>query len=229
MAQAKNTNRLIRRLSGTAGFSLTEVLVASTLMLVMLAAVYGIWFGLQRTYSFVDEDMKAQSEARSALNEMVELIRTAREPDFAVAEELDLVIVRAEPNLLIVWSDVDRDPYHDLELVRYRVDYDPEVRTLYRDVSQTGDPTFATGTTTRLVGNWVSNDADEGDWLYSYTAMNGTTLDMTEALPGDPPHVADPTQIREVEILLLVDVVVGKSPEHHELTSVVQPRNLRTY
>ena len=55
-------------------------------MLVILAAVYGIWFGMQRTYGFTDEDMKAQSEARAAMNEMVEFIRTAREPDFAVAE-----------------------------------------------------------------------------------------------------------------------------------------------
>ena len=26
----------------------------------------------------------------------------------------------------------------------------------------------------------------------------------------------------------MVDVIIGKSPEHHELSSVVQPRNLRT-
>ena len=228
MARTKTLRRVASRLSGTEGFSLTEVLVASTIMLVMLAAVYAIWFGLQRTYSFVDEDMKAQSEARGALNEMVELIRTAREPDFAVAEDLDLVIVRAEPNLLVVWSDVDRDPNHDLELVRYRVD--TEERTLYRDVSQTGDDSFATGTTTRLVGNWVSNnDDEEGNWLYSYRNMNGTTPVMTEGTQEDPAHVEDPTQIREVQILLLVDVIVGKSPEHHELVSVVQPRNLRTY
>jgi hypothetical protein len=172
--------------------------------------------------------MKAQSEARTALNEMVELIRTAREPDFAVTEGLDLVIVRAEPNLLVVWSDVDRDPGHDLELVRYRVD--TEERTLYRDVSQTGDYSFATGTTTRLVGNWVSNNDDEvGNWLYKYRTMNGTSPAMTEGTEGDPSHVEDPTQIREVQILLLVDVIVGESPEHHELVSVVQPRNLRTY
>ena len=226
MARAKMLHRLTRRLSGTEGFSLTEVLVASTLMLVMLAAIYAIWFGLQRTYSFVDEDMKAQSEARAALNEMVELIRTAREPD-GIPEPLDLVIVRAEPNLIIVWSDVDRDPGHDLELVRYRVD--PEERTLYRDVSQTGDDSFATGTTTRLVGHWVSNNDEEDNWLYTYRTMNGTTPAMTEGTVDDPTHVEDPTQIREVQILLLVDVVVGKSPEHHELVSVVQPRNLRTY
>jgi Tfp pilus assembly protein PilV len=206
---------------------LIEVLVASVLMLVILAAVYGVWFGLQRTYSFTDEDMKAQSEARAAMNEMVELIRTAREPESAVAEDLDLVIVRAEPNQLVLWTDVDRDVAHDLELVRFRVDADS--RTLYRDTSDTGDPTFAGGSSTRLVGTWVSNDDDSADWLFRYVGMNGAALTMTEATETDPAHLPDPTQIREVTILLMVDVVVGKAPEHHELRSVVQPRNMRTY
>jgi prepilin-type N-terminal cleavage/methylation domain-containing protein len=217
----------MRRLTKGEGFSLTEVLVASALMLVILAAVYGIWFGMQRTYGFVDEDMKAQTEARLAMNEMVEFIRTSREPDTAVAEGLDLVIVRAEPNALTCWTDVDRDASHDLELVRFRVDV--ASRTLYRDTSHTGDPTFTTGTMNRMVGVWVSNDSDVADWLFNYVGMNGAPLAMTTAAPGDPTHVEDPTQIREVHILLKVDVIINKAPEHHELSSVVQPRNLRTY
>jgi prepilin-type N-terminal cleavage/methylation domain-containing protein len=225
------SNRLLRkrllRLTRQEGFSLTEVLVASVLMLVILAAVYGIWFGMQRTYGFTDEDMKAQSEARAAMNEMVEFIRTAREPETSVAENLDLVIVRAEPNMLICWTDADRDANHDLELVRFRVD--GVNRSLYRDTSQTGDITFATGTMTRLVGSWVSNSDDTGMQLFKYVGMNGAPLTMTEGTASDHTHVEDPTQIREVHILLMVDVVIGKRPEHHELSSVVQPRNLRTY
>jgi hypothetical protein len=202
--------------------------VASLLMLVVLAAAYGIWFGLQRTYAFTDEDLKAQTEARAALNEMVELIRTAREPEFPVAEDMDLVIVRAEPNSLVVWTDVDRDANHDLELVRFRVD--TETRTLYRDdAGQDGDLSFDTGSTTRLVGSWVSNNDDPANWLFRYVGMNGSSLPMTADAPGNPAHLVDPTQIREVEILLMVDVVIGRSPERHELRSVVQPRNLRSY
>jgi len=209
---------------------MVELLTAAALLLVVLAAVYGIWFGLQRTYSFTEEDMKAQTEARAAMNEMVELIRTAREPDFYTTAALDVVIVRAEPNLLVVWTDMDRDADHDLELVRFRVDIPNHL--LYRDDShsQTSDLTFAAGTSVRLVGNWVSNDAvTEANWLFSYRGKGSTALPLTEAAPGDPPHVADPTQIREVRIRLMVDVQKGKLPEHHELVSVVQPRNLRTY
>ena len=227
MTLMANMRRLLRRTSGQGGFTLVELLMASVLLLVVIAAVYGIWFGLQRTYSFADEDMTAQSEARAALNEMVEFIRTAREPNTAVASDMDMVIVRAEPNLIVLWTDVDRDAAHDLELVRFRVDID--TRSLYRDDSQTGDITFAGGSTTRLVGSWVSNDFDADDHLFRYVGTNGAALALTTAVAGDPAHLIDPTQIREVHILLKVDVIIGDRPEYHELGSVVQPRNLRQY
>jgi prepilin-type N-terminal cleavage/methylation domain-containing protein len=227
MRRTRQSRTRLSRLSKGEGFSLIEVLMASLLMLVVLAAVYGIWFGMQRTYGFTDEDMRAQSEARTAMSELVEFIRTAREPESHVAEDLDMVIVRAEANSLVFWTDVDRDASHDLELVRFRVD--SSTRTLYRDTSDTGDINFANSTQVRLVGNWVSNNDQPGNALFSYVGMNGTSLPMTTGTAGDPSHVEDPTQIREVHILLMVDVVMGKSPEHHELSSVVQPRNLRSY
>ena len=232
MTRTRQPWRSVRRLSRAGGFSLVEVMVAALLMLVILAAIYGIWFGLQRTYSFTDEDMRAQTEARGAMGEMVELIRTAREPDDpTLAAELDMVIVRAEPNSLVVWTDMDRDINHDLELVRFRVDSNPEARVLYRDDSQEGDPVFPadSSTSTRLVGSWVSNSDEVGKWLFTYLGRNGATLPMTVGTAGDPTHVIDPSKIREVHITLMVDVVMGKSPEHHELRSVVQPRNMRTY
>ena len=205
-----------RRLSGEGGFSLVELLVAMVIMIVILGAIYGIWFGLQRSYSFTNDDMTAQEQARSALNEMVELIRTARQPDPAPSEALGLVIVAANANSLVVWTDSDRDSAHDLELVRFRVDTD--ARTLYRDDSQSGDPTFSGSTSVRLVGNWVSNS--ETKPLFSYVSANGSTLTVP---------VADPTQIRQVAINLSIDVFIDKAPIAHLLSSVVQPRNLRQY
>jgi prepilin-type N-terminal cleavage/methylation domain-containing protein len=214
------------RVSGQEGFTLIELLIASVLILVVMGAVFGIWLGLQRTYTFADEDMKAQSEARAALNEMVEFVRTAREPGSYVGSDMNLAIVRAEPNALVLWTDVDRDAAHDLELVRFRVD--TGTRSLYRDDCQTADGTFASSTSTRLVGSWVSNDTAPEDWLFTYMGVNGTALDMEESAT-DPLHVVDPTRIREVRIVLKVDVVMGESPQYHELASTVQPRNLRTY
>lgn len=206
---------LIRsRLRGSEGFSLVELLVAMLVMVLVLFAIYGIWSGLQRTYAFTDEDMKAQREARAALAEMVEFIRTARQPDTPPTEALNLAIVSADANELVCWTDVDRDPDHDLELVRFRVD--TVERTLYRDDSQTGDLTFSDSYSTRLVGNWISND--EATPLFTYKSINGTEL----ASP-----VAEPMNIGQVHIDLHIDIETGKSPIAHQLSSVVQPRNLR--
>lgn len=237
MSENKPSRRLLGRLRKAEGFSLTEVLMASLLLMVVLAAVYGIWFGLQRTYAFTDDDLKAQEEARQAMAEMVEFIRTAREPDgsgYPSADILDAAIVRAEPNALICWADVDRDSNHDLELVRFRVDL--VERTLYRDTRQHEDVTDLSfpeddTTMTRLVGNWVSNTEnalDSSDWLFNYVGMNGAELEMTPDGSGKP-IIEDPTQIREVHIRLKVDVILDKAPVHHELNGVVQPRNLRSY
>jgi hypothetical protein len=196
-----------------------ELLIAMALLMVVLIAVYGIWFGLQRTYSFTDDDMKAQAEARKALNEMVEYIRTARIPENPPTDSLAMVIVSAEGNSLVCWTDTDRDPDHDLELVRFRVD--PETRTLYRDESELADVTFASAHSVRMVGSWVSNNDDLP--LFTYAGANG------EPLPTDEGPVTDPTQIREVTIDLRIDVYTEQAPIAHELRSVVQPRNLRQY
>lgn len=204
------------RFTGQKGFTTVELLVAMVLMLVVLAGVYTIWFGLQRTYSFTDDDMAAQQQARTALSEMVEAIRTARQPEPAPSQDLDFVIVSADANSLVCWTDVDRDPLHQVDLVRYWVN--TATRTLYRDDFGTVAAPSSTAQTVRLVSNSVSNNAARP--LFTYTQANGTVL---------PTPVADPTQIREVTIDLLIDIAVDRAPISHELRTVVQPRNLRQY
>lgn len=200
------------------GFTLVELLVAMVLMLVVMGAIFGIWFGLQRAYTFTEDDMSAQQQARTALAEMVELIRTARQPDPAPTEALSVVIYHADKNSLTLWTDVDRDADHTLELVRFRVD--PATRTLYRDTdtSHTNDPTFSSAVSVRLVSNWVSNDEDTP--LFSYVGADGLVMDTP---------VADTTFIREIVIDLRIDVYEANRPMAHHLRSAVQPRNLRQY
>lgn len=216
--------RARRRLRQHEGFTLVELVVATVLMLVVLAGIYTIWFGLQRTYSFTEDDMGAQQQARTALAEMVEAIRTGRQPDNPPDVSLDLAIVSADANELICWTDVDRDPAHTLELVRYRVD--TSTRTLYRDDFGTPEEIYAdhwadhdwfgSSDSVRLVGNWLSNTSEKP--LFTYVDANGSTL---------PTPVSDPTKIREVAIDLLIDIDTERAPISHELRSVVQPRNLR--
>lgn len=211
--------RMVRR---QGGFTMVELLTAMALMMVVMAAIFGIWFGLQRAYTFTEDDMSAQHQARTAMAEMVELIRTARQPDPAPTEALGVVIYYADENALVCWTDVDRDSAHTLELVRFRVD--PSTRTLYRDTDQdhTNDPTFASAPAVRLVSNWVSNGtSSQGKVpLFSYIGADG--------VPMETP-VEDVTLIRQVVIDLRIDVYESNRPIAHQLRSVVQPRNLRQY
>ena len=199
-----------------AGFSLVEVLVAMGILLVVMGAIFVVWLGMDRTYAFTQDDVIAQQQARQALGEMIEYIRTARMPSAPPSEELEKPIVEADSNSITIWTDTDRDPSHDLELVRFRVDQATGV--LYRDQSDEMDITFSTGTSVRLVTSDVAND-DELP-LFDYYDFNGNLI----ATP-----VADPWAIREVHINLRVDLDSDRSPVPHLLRSIVQPRNLRQY
>lgn len=220
--------RVARHRRQEAGFSLIELLVAMLVMTIVLAAIYAIWFGLQRTYAFTEDDMNAQQEARNALNEMVELLRTARQPDdddiaeltSASSADLDMILVYGSDTEIIFWSDVDRDAAHDLELIRFAVKTDE--RTLWRDVSQTGDRNFTADTTSvRLVGRWLSNDSSLP--LFEYK----TGADQTIATPLDA--IVDLLSVRQIAITLAIDIDVEKRPIRHRLSTVVQPRNLRSF
>jgi prepilin-type N-terminal cleavage/methylation domain-containing protein len=215
--------RRLRAAAGTdreRGMTLVELMIAAMLMLVLLGAVYGIWSGLDRTFAFTNDDLAAQEQARMAMGEMVEYIRTARVPADPPTEALDAVITSASPNQITLWTDVDRDPDHEPELIRFRVDED--TKTLWRD--QAGnDGVFANGTATRLVSQNIRNSASRP--LFQFQGSNDATL-AADAMTG---QVADPTDIRSVSIDLLVDVYVDQRPITHELTSIVQPRNLRQY
>lgn len=197
------------------GISLIELLIAMMLFFVIVGAIYGIWLRLEKTYAFTNEDLLAQQQARSAMGEMVEYIRTARTPENPPSEALNGAIVYADTTVLRLWTDTDRADDHGLELVQFRVDENAKV--LYRDAAS--DTYTFPGTSVRLVSTNVANDATTNP-LFTYFDSTGTQL----ATP-----VAAPSDIREVHITLRVDVVEGSSPTTHVLTSIVQPRNLRQY
>ncbi len=237
MSNCRRFRTVGRQISAQSGVSLMELLVVMVIMFVVLGAIYTIWFGLQRTYSFTDDDITAQSQSQTALSEMVESIRTARLPvTGSTPQYLFMVIVRADRNELIAWTDIDRDSQHRLELVRYRVD--TVSRNLYRDNYGRADVAqfhnysqliAADPISTLLVGHWLSDryalpsGNSEYAELFSYFDGSETQLSTTSG------PVADPTQIRQVKIDLLVDVRTDFAPIAHELTAVVQPRNLRQY
>jgi Tfp pilus assembly protein PilV len=210
---------LRRSLAGQAGVSLIELLVASLLLLVIMGAIFAVWQGLSRTYAFTEDDITVQEEARLAMTEMVEYIRTARQPTSVSSVELDAVIVDAGPFSLSLWTDVERDGSHSLQLVRFRVSPDPLLThpsgtsfELLREVDSSATGAFV-DPPTRLVSSDVANDSAAYP-LFTYRNALGEETD-------------DITRIRQIEINLRVDVDTGRRPATNVLTSVVQPRNLK--
>jgi len=201
------------------GYSLVEVLVVMLIMVVILGAIYGVWESLTRTYEFAEEDMVAQTQARVAMAEMVEYIRTARQPDTVAVPSLDAVITDAQSHSITMWTDTLRDGTHDLQLVRFRVSPNPldahPSGTHFELWREQGDS--ITGLfddpPVRLVTTDVGNDSATYPLFTYRDALGAATTDITK--------------IREVEISLRIDVDPDRSPATNVLTSTVQPRNLR--
>lgn len=233
---------------GQQGMTLIELLVASVLLLVVMGAVYSIWSGLQNTFEFTNDDMVAQDQARSAMGEMVEAIRTARLP-LSAPPGYDNVIPVAQRNSIMIWTDINKDANHDLELILFEV----RGRALYRDEAILSGNVITGYVITgwkpeRLVSPNVSNgrdsshpdaDTDKALWLFTYYDANGKRLDFDRNRllfddeegtdPGLLGEIETPSAIREVCINLQVDIYADRAPVTHQLTSVVQPRNLRQY
>ncbi|MBN1631233.1 MAG: prepilin-type N-terminal cleavage/methylation domain-containing protein [Thermoleophilia bacterium] len=217
--RACNPNRFGARAARQHGYSLMEVLVVMLIMVVILGAIYGVWQSLTRTYEFTEEDMIAQTQARAAMAEMVEYIRTARQPDTAAIPSLDAVITNAQPFAITMWTDTLRDGTHDLQLIRFRVSPNPldahPSGTHFELWREEGDSTTGLfeDPPTRLVTTDVGNDSATYPLFTYRDALGALTTDVTK--------------IREVEISLRIDVDPDRSPATNVLTSTVQPRNLR--
>jgi prepilin-type N-terminal cleavage/methylation domain-containing protein len=206
------------------GVTLVELLVTMLILLVVTGAIYGLWGRLAGAYLFTEDDMRAQAEARMALGELVEYVRTARVPETVANEALDTPIPKAGPFEIWLWTDVDRDPAHDLELVRFMATRSGGTTYLIRQESLSADGVWD-GAPVRVVNQNVRNGGPGStldpsiDPIFVYADANGVPL--TGAF--------DVTTIRTVGIDLRIDIDVDRAPIIHQLASVVQPRNLRQY
>ncbi len=170
-----------RDLRKEAGVTLVELLIAMMLMLVVMAAVYGVWGRLQSSYTFTEDDMRAQAEAREALGEMIEYIRTARIPPSPASETLNAVIPVAGPFEIWLWTDIDRDPAHDLELVRFWVKRNADGSTeLDRQESPNADGDWS-GAPIRVVDQNVRNGETES--LSTRVRIHSSSTPMSTVIP----------------------------------------------
>jgi hypothetical protein len=95
---------------------------------------------------------------------------------------------------------------------------------VYRDLAG-NDGIFGTGDdVSRLLVEDVVNVSQATD-LFRYSAINATTGQMYQS--SGETTLVPAARIQTVRILLLVDLNPGKSPNYMDISTTVEPRNMR--
>lgn len=125
-----------RRFRDDAGFTLTELLVVTLLMGMVLGLVYVVMGAVSSTADSLEARTVATEENRQMMDQVTRELRQAQE-----IVEGEGVFLRAQPRQCAFYADVDHDGVP--ELIEYRV----QGQTLYRSEarSQTAVPPYTFG------------------------------------------------------------------------------------
>lgn len=210
------------------GITLVELLVAMSIMLVLSTMIIATWVALTDAYSFSSRSDKQRDFARQAIDRMAREIRDAQQPLGGSSP----AFARAYPDEVRFYSTFNTadaaTPSSTPRLTRfiYRVtDTANGVGAVFREFPG-DDGQFDTGddVSERLVAN-VSN-AGAGRDVFTYWSYD---LDSGVLEPSDGATLVDPSRIVEVGITLLVDLNPGKAPNYMDVSTRVQPRNVREF
>ena len=214
---------------GQRGISLVELLVAMSIMLVLSTMIIATWVALTDAYSFSSRSDKQRDFARQAIDRMAREIRDAQQPPGGTSPAFAYAYPD-EVRLYSTFNTVDAaTPTSVPRLTRfiYRVtDAAHGVGAIYRELPG-ADGVFGGGDdlSQRLIAN-VCN-AGVGKDVFTYWSYDPAGGDLA------PSHgttaLVDPSRIVEVGITLLVDLNPGKAPNYMDLSTTVQPRNVREF
>ena len=211
------------------GISLVELLVAMSIMLVLSAMIITTWVALSDAYSFSSRSDKQRDLARQAIDRMAREIRDAQQPPGGASP----AFAYAYPDEVWLYSTFNTadaaNPTSVPRLTRfiYRVtDAAHGVGAIYRELPG-ADGAFDTGDdVSRLLLANVCN-AGEGKDVFTYWSYDPADGDLA------PSHgtttLVDPSRVVEVGVTLLVDLNPGKAPNYMDLSTRVQPRNVREF
>ena len=196
------------------GFTLVEVLLVSTLMLVILGATLTTFESFQRNTETNTKQNEAQQEARRSIDYLARELRNLASPTDYDPNS----VKRALGNDLIVQSVAATRPAGTLNVrntqyVRYC--YDQSGARVVRQRKTWTDavaPAFPTGTACPSSG-WEATD-------YAASVVNGVRPLFTYTWNG-----TDLTTITEIHANVWVDVNPGRSPVETSLSTTVFLRN----
>jgi prepilin-type N-terminal cleavage/methylation domain-containing protein len=214
---------------GRRGITLVELLVAMSIMLVLSTMIIVTWVALTDAYSFSSRSDRQRDFARQAIDRIAREIRDAQQP----AGGTSPAFAYAYPDEVQLYSTFNTadaaNPAFAPRLTRfiYRVtDAAHGVGAIYRELPG-ADGAFGGGddVSQRLIDN-VSN-AGNGKDVFTYWSYDSAS---GELVPSDgTTTLVDSSRIVEVGITLLVDLNPGKAPNYMDLSTTVQPRNVREF
>ena len=202
------------------GVTLVELLIVMIIMGIVSTMILTTWFSMGRAYSYTSKSSKAREYARDSVARMTREIRDASQGPGGAA-----MFVQGDcgPDKITLYSFFN-DPGADTigatpRLVQFYLDNG----TVYR-LADT-QPPFGTLNDSDRLNVLTTNVVNEGNSadVFSYTVV---LADATR-MPVDTP--ADTQAIVSIDIKLLVDLNPGRSPVFMDLTTSVQPRNLREF
>jgi prepilin-type N-terminal cleavage/methylation domain-containing protein len=160
--------------SGESGFTLLELLIASVILPVALAAAYLVFTTLSGNYSTISAQSEATSEAERAMDTMVIEIRQAQE-----IQDGGGAFAVAQADRCSFYCDIDRDGIP--ERITYYVDGTDLYRVQAKSTTQVYPYNFVDGTAQRVVNLTTSSAVvftyyDASDPLHVDAAPNPATV-----------------------------------------------------
>jgi prepilin-type N-terminal cleavage/methylation domain-containing protein len=204
------------------GLTLVELLVVIAIMSIVSALVLVVWFGLGSSYSDTTQSSKAREYARDAVSRMAREIRDASQgPTGQVAFRNGGCTGVSITFYTTFNTENAADPASKPRLVRFYL----SDSTLYREHDSDGDNVLDSK---RVLATNVVNEQETGLGLFRYTYIQTDgTRTVTDGTTTAAGTLGDTTKLVSVEIRLLVDLNPGRSPQYIDLSTVVQPRNVR--
>lgn len=212
------------------GVTLVELLVVMSVMLVLSTMIIGTWVALTNAYSFSSRSDKQRDLARQAMDRMAREIRDAQEPLGTSSPAINL----AHPNEIRFYSTFNSTgasiPTTEPRLTRFIykvINAADGVGAIYREFpGLDGDFDTTNDNVSELLVDDVSNDGAGKD-VFTYWSYDPVTADL-ESSHGMT-KLADPSRVVEVGITLLVDLNPGRAPNYMDISTKVQPRNVREF
>ncbi len=217
------------------GITLMELLIAMGIMAIASTMIVAIWVALDKSFLHTTRSTEQVDFARAAVSRLAREIRDAQAVQ--VGADVPVPFVQTDANDIRFYSTFNTSdastPTSAPRLTRYVyvvTDASQGTGSIYREFPgpnrrfELPDDPSSDDIKTLLVGD-VANASTNTD-TFVYWAYN----DKGRLVPSSgTTQLVSPSQVVSVQINLQIDVNPGKTPNYTDVSTTVNPRNLRIF